>query len=216
LKIITTKYTEYLREIPTEGRHILAQQSDDKILVYQAFKPEIANYAIEHQVFGGAHYSYNRMSWIKPNFLWMMYRAGWATKKGQEKILGIWLKKSDFDKILSQSVFSSYTNDLYDSHDEWKQALEDFPVRLQWDPDHDPYGAKQERKAIQLGIKGELLRVFGLEMICEIIDMTEFVTKQKAHLDNQEISILNVPIETIYTPTSDKIKKQIGLLQKIT
>jgi len=25
----------------------------------------------------------NRMTWIKPNFLWMMYRSGWASKKNQ-------------------------------------------------------------------------------------------------------------------------------------
>jgi len=28
------------------------------------------------------------MSWIKPNFLWMMYRCGWGTKEGQQVTLG--------------------------------------------------------------------------------------------------------------------------------
>ena len=37
-------------------------------------------------------YSTTRMTWIKPNFLWMMYRSGWAEKKGQENILAIYLK----------------------------------------------------------------------------------------------------------------------------
>ncbi|MFM7854759.1 MAG: DUF4291 family protein [Flammeovirgaceae bacterium] len=27
--------------------------------------------------------SLNRMTWMKPNFLWMMYRSGWATKHNQ-------------------------------------------------------------------------------------------------------------------------------------
>lgn len=34
---------------PKEGRHILAQYDDDTIVVYQAFNPEIAQYAVENQ-----------------------------------------------------------------------------------------------------------------------------------------------------------------------
>ena len=54
------------------------------VVVYQAFNPEIAQYAVQNQHFGGPAYNFNRMSWIKTNFLWMMYRSGWATKKNQE------------------------------------------------------------------------------------------------------------------------------------
>jgi hypothetical protein len=49
--------------------------ADEAILVYQAFKPEIGKYAVEHQRFTGCPgYSSTRMTWIKPNFLWMMFR----------------------------------------------------------------------------------------------------------------------------------------------
>lgn len=34
---------------PKEGRHILAQYDEDSIVVYQAYCPEIAKYAVEHQ-----------------------------------------------------------------------------------------------------------------------------------------------------------------------
>lgn len=211
MNFITTTYTEYIKQIPITGRHILAQQTVEKILVYQAFRPAIATYAIEQQKFGGPHYSYTRMSWIKPNFLWMMYRAGWATKSGQEKILGIWLKKIKFDKILANSVFTSYDSHVYSSHDMWKQSLEKYPVRLQWDPDHSPFGEKEKRKAIQLGIKGELLHEFGKEMVCEIMDMTDFVTQQRRHIDNKDLSKLLVPTESIYLPESETVQAQIGL-----
>ncbi|MFT5999906.1 MAG: hypothetical protein ACI81P_002365 [Neolewinella sp.] len=39
-----------------------------------------------HQQLGGPAFSYQRMSWIKPNFLWMMYRCGWAKKQDQERL----------------------------------------------------------------------------------------------------------------------------------
>lgn len=37
------------KEWPKRGRHILAQYDDDSVVVYQAFRPEIADYAVEHQ-----------------------------------------------------------------------------------------------------------------------------------------------------------------------
>ena len=34
---------------PPSGRHILAQYDDETVVVYQAFKPSIAEYAVKHQ-----------------------------------------------------------------------------------------------------------------------------------------------------------------------
>ena len=34
---------------PKEGRHVLAQYDDDTVVVYQAYCPEIADYAVKHQ-----------------------------------------------------------------------------------------------------------------------------------------------------------------------
>src|SRR5262249_23601423 len=64
---------------PRSGRHILAQYDASTVVVYQAYAPEIGRFAAEHGWFGGP-FSYERMSWVKPNFLWMMYRSGWGTK----------------------------------------------------------------------------------------------------------------------------------------
>ena len=64
---------------PNEGRHILASYDDQFIFVYQAYKPTLAKSITETRSFHAEEclasgYSMNRMSWIKPNFLWMMYR----------------------------------------------------------------------------------------------------------------------------------------------
>ena len=76
MNLETIHYTHYELGLPQSGQHILGQLRGDNIIVYQAFNPAIANYAVKHQKFGGSAYSFTRMSWIKPNFLWMMYRAG--------------------------------------------------------------------------------------------------------------------------------------------
>ena len=207
----TIKYQDYLAKISKEGRHILAQQTNEQILVYQAYNNTIADFAIKNQYFGGDSFNYSRMSWIKPNFLWMMYRCGWASKTNQERVLGIWIDKKDFELILSKSAFTSYKEDIYGNRENWKQALSKNPVRLQWDPDHDIYGNKQERKAIQLGLKGDILKQFGTQMIKSIIDVTDFVKEQKLNIIEKRIDELIVPKEWVYQIKSNHIIQQIGL-----
>lgn len=92
------------------------------------------------------------MSWIKPNFLWMMYRSGWATKKNQEKILAVWITKAGFEEILSHALTGRQE----------KERDGKSQVRLQWDPDHDPHGVSQQRRAIQLGLRDEVMAVLNL------------------------------------------------------
>ena len=144
MKLKTEPYLEQRQRWPASGRHILAQFDDESVVVYQAYRPEIGHFAAEHGYFGGA-FSLDRMSWIKPNFLWMMFRSGWGTKEGQEVTLAVWLRRSAFDAILKEAVHSTFVPEVYASQDEWKQAVARSSVRLQWDPDHDPSGAKVER-----------------------------------------------------------------------
>ena len=211
MHIQTIKYHDYIESIPKSGRHILAQQNENEILVYQAFNERIANYAVANQTFGGNHYKMERMSWIKPNFLWMMYRSGWAEKKDQERILAIWMDKRFFDKILKSAVFTSFKQEFYESQDDWKAKMKQSDVRLQWDPDHDIYGNKQTRKAIQLGLKGSFLKTFVKDQIIRIEDITEFVRKQKERIQERNLELLEIPIETAYIPNDVEIRRQIGL-----
>lgn len=53
--------------------------------------------------FGGPDFSFDRMSWIKTNFLWMMYRCGWAEKKDQERVLAVRITKEGFMTILANA-----------------------------------------------------------------------------------------------------------------
>ena len=156
----TSLYCEQKELWPKSGQHILAQYNEHSIIVYQAYRPSIAHYAIEHQKFGG-DFKYTRMSWIKPNFLWMMYRSGWATKEGQEHILAIEIPRSLFDKFLLTAIASTWNLHQFPTQEKWKAALSSSEVRLQWDPDHSPNGASLERRAIQIGLRGKMLEQFG-------------------------------------------------------
>ena len=47
---LTESYMEQSTSVwPAEGRHILAQYDEDSVVVYQAYCPEIAEYAVKHQ-----------------------------------------------------------------------------------------------------------------------------------------------------------------------
>ncbi|CAJ0949263.1 unnamed protein product, partial [Mesorhabditis belari] len=123
------------KEWPTSGKHILAQFDDDSIIVYQAYNPLIAEAIVNSQNFHSIEcqksgYSMSRMTWIKTNFLWMMFRSGWATKPNQERILALRLRRDGFEMMLSKAV-SSKTGG---------ESSKGDGVRLQWDPDHHPSG----------------------------------------------------------------------------
>lgn len=206
--MITRPYLAQAAEWPQSGRHILARFDERSIWVYQAYRPEIAEHAVKHQRFGG-EFSYNRMSWIKPNFLWMMYRAGWASKAGQERILAVRLARTFFDDLLIRAVASTYDPSRHSSRGAWQAAVAASDVRLQWDPDHDPAGKPLARKAVQLGLRGAALRQYG-EHPLEIDDITDFVLAQRAHVGNQ-LNALVTPTEQIYTPADRRAAENVGL-----
>ena len=202
-------YREQAKRWPSEGRHILAHYDDLSIIVYQAYRPSIGRFTIEHGYFGGG-FSFSRMSWIKPNFLWMMYRSGWGTKEGQEITLGLRLRREFFDGILAQAVQSSYYKGHYPTEEEWQKALASSSVRLQWDPDHGPSGAKLERRALQLGLCGPVLEDFGNRELLEVIDMTQFVAEQRAHAAAAGCANLRTPVELVYVPPDPDVAKRLG------
>lgn len=211
MKLQTTNYIEQQKSIPQSGQVILGHQTDDQIVVYQAYNDQIARHATDNQKLGGPHFSYNRMSWIKPTFLWMMYRSGWAEKTDQENILALWIRKADLETILEQAVYSSFQEDIYGSIENWKNELGQKDVRLQWDPDHDPFGNKETRRAIQLGLKGDSLKAFGQEMIQQIENITDFVRTQKKIVDTKEIQNLTVPVEGLYRTGKQSLNRKLGI-----
>ena len=54
-----------------------------------------------------APFSFNRMTWIKPSYLWLMSRSNWGTKSNQEYILGIEIYRSAWEKALSKALVKS-------------------------------------------------------------------------------------------------------------
>jgi hypothetical protein len=194
MKLIVEPYLAQGARWPSSGRHILAQFVAESVVVYQAYRPEIGRFAARHGYFGGG-FRLGRMSWIKPNFLWMMYRSGWGTKQGQEVTLAVRLRRDAFDRILSLAVHSTFVPEVYGSEEAWRQAVAGSDVRLQWDPDHGPGGDPLERRAIQLGLRGDVLAGYAGEWLLGVEDVSEFVAEQRANAA--------APCERLVTPGED-------------
>ncbi|KAJ3006955.1 UNVERIFIED_CONTAM: hypothetical protein HDU68_003780 [Siphonaria sp. JEL0065] len=144
------------------------------IRMYQAYNEGIAASAVLYQNFLQApKFSPTRMTWIKPSFCWMAYRAGYGTKDiNQARILAIDLDRTAFDKLLTEkAVLSSH------SLKEGTGACKSSDVVVQWDPERDVALKKLEFRSLQLGMRGETARSYTAgEFIIQITDVTDLFT----------------------------------------
>lgn len=193
-------------------REIFAKFDKECIHVYQAYNSAIANEAIKLQTFGES-FNLNRMTWIKPSFLWMMYRSNWGTKKNQECILGIDVYREAFDGILKKAVLTSPDSASF-SGTEWEKAFDETSVYCQWDPDRSINGNPINRAAIQIGLKGSTLRDFLDKGICRIEDLTPQVRKWNEQRKNGKLTADKLPVEKIYPLCDKAVRKQLNMDQK--
>lgn len=186
------------------NRIIRAVFSDRHIRVYQAYSNAIADSAINAGRFVSPPFSMSRMTWIKPSFLWMMYRSGWATKPGQERVLAIDISRTGFEWALANSTSSVFIPGRYNSPEEWKTELKHSPVRVQWDPDRDIHLGRMERRAIQVGLSGEAVHKYVNEWTMAIEDITPLVHTIRNMLNAHDLKTVNnlLPKEMPYYPSS--------------
>lgn len=135
---------------------------------------EIAEEAVRLGTFG-SHFKMQRMSWIKPSFLWMMYRSGWASKPGQERVLAIDIKRTAFDYIMDNAVASTFNKSGFTDYNEWQQQVKQSDIRCQWDPERDIYGNPLDYRSVQLGLRGSALYEYVHNWITNIEDITDYV-----------------------------------------
>jgi len=176
---------------------IFAVFDEKTIRVYQAYGNTIADEAVEKGTFGNS-FSLDRMTWIKPSFLWMMYRSGWGTKEGQNRILAIDMKRTGFDFIVQNAVLTTFSPEIHGTHEQWKSLLGKSEIRCQWDPERDIYGNPQSRRTIQLGIKGSIIKSYVYEWIDQISDITSEVESIREAITMKQFAKSMLPLEKEY------------------
>lgn len=192
-----------------QTKEINAFFNENTIRIYQAYSEGIANEAIRLGTFGQL-FKMDRMTWIKPSFLWMMYRSGWAPKDGQERILAIDIKREGFEEIIENVVLSSFKEGIYVSYEDWKSRLKASEVRCQWDPDRDICGNPLNRRAIQLGLRGSMVENYVNKWITSITDITDYVNDVYQSIMTGDFQENMLPKEQGY-PLSNNQKVILGV-----
>ncbi|MFJ6371632.1 DUF4291 domain-containing protein [Streptomyces virginiae] len=156
-------------EVPT--RAVRAAHTDTTITVYQAYSPALGLPAARDGRFPPA-WKRERMTWIKPSFLWMMYRCGWGTEDGQETVLAVEITREGFDRALREACLSHYVPDVHADRAAWQEALRSAPTRVQWDPERDLRLNPLPYRSLQLGLSGPASRAYADEWTVAIRDVT--------------------------------------------
>ncbi|MFH8258308.1 DUF4291 domain-containing protein [Streptomyces roseolus] len=171
----------------TEPKHqIRALHTDATVTVYQAYSPEIGLAAARDGRFPAA-WRRDRMTWIKPSFLWMMYRCGWGTKEGQEHVLAVEITREGFEWALRHACLSHYERGLHTDRNAWRRRLKRAPARVQWDPERDLHLQPLPHRSLQLGLAGEAARFYADEWIVSIADVTALARRIHTHVRKGEL-----------------------------
>ncbi|MEV6509273.1 DUF4291 domain-containing protein [Streptomyces sp. NPDC051642] len=160
-------------------RGIRAVHSESTITVYQAYPPEIGLPAAREGRFPVV-WKRDRMTWIKPSFLWMMYRCGWGAKAGQETVLAVEITRDGFEWALRHACLSSYVSGVHRDRTAWQRQLKRAPARVQWDPERDLRLQPLPYRALQLGLSGEAVRRYADEWTVAIRDVTPLAHEIRA------------------------------------
>jgi len=188
------------------GHTFIGEWDDEGVFFYQAFNKQIADWAVQHQRFGGPDFNPKRMTWIKPSFAWMLYRAGYGHKdKNQARILKVKLSHEAVAEILSRCKHG-HGNGGSDG-------------RVQWDPARTLLRGERDEpalsggRAIQIGMKGDLscYYVSNTLSICDVTSLANLM--QYAHGQQPEKCLSTVqewlacgdlPNERPYQPWCDQ------------
>ena len=184
--------------VVTPHLEVRADHDATTIVVYQAFRPEIAEAAVAAQKFVPP-FSLGRMTWIKPSFLWMMERCGWATKPGQERVLAVRITRAGWEEALANARLS-------------RDGTSDAPVVVQWDPERNERGGKLQHRSIQVGLGRGIVQRYVDAWTTEIRNVTPLVARLRRLREEQAWDRVTaaLPPERPY-PLPLEIRRRLGM-----
>ncbi|GEA89921.1 hypothetical protein CCE01nite_38700 [Cellulomonas cellasea] len=192
------------------ARQVRADADDTTLVVYQAYAPEIAEPALAAGTFV-TPFRRGRMTWVKPSFLWMMYRCGWATKPGQERVLAVRITRAGFEEALAEAALSHADPRVHADHAAWREQVRQSPVRVQWDPERSLTLAPLPWRSLQVGLSGSAVDRYVDEWVTGITDVTPTVRRVRGLLLDGDVDAATaaLPVERPY-PLPSAVAARIG------
>ena len=198
--------------VSTPLRQIRAVYTTNTMTVYQAYPAEIAEPALTAGRFVDP-FKRSRMTWIKPSFLWMMYRCGWAEKPDQERVLAVEITRDGFEWALTHASLSHYDRYRHPDQATWVRLLKSSPARVQWDPERSLRLQPLPYRSLQLGLQGEAVDRYIDEWILTVTDVTPLAHKihDLIRAGEEQTAAALLPTERVY-PLPDQIGTVIGAI----
>ncbi len=192
-------------------REIRADFDRETLVVYQAYSAVIAEPALAAGRFV-APFSMTRMTWIKPSLTWLLVRSNWARRSGQERILGVRIRRAGWEEALGEAVLTEFEASVHGSREHWAQAFDRAPIHVQWDPERSLRGAKLPHRSIQVGVSRHRIERFVDEWIVGLEDLTSRVRAMREHVDAGRVDRARrlLPAERPY-PLGDALMRRLGM-----
>lgn len=151
------------------------------------------------------------MTWIKPSFLWMMYRSDWGSKPGQEHVLRIGLHRAGFDWALEQGLLTHHSPELHGDAGAWKKLVSQSSVLVQWDPERDIALRPLSYRTIQIGLRGQAIHHYVNEWISSIDDVTELARAVRSRAEHDiRAAHEMLPVEQPY-PVDKAVARRLNI-----
>ncbi|MFF2778083.1 DUF4291 domain-containing protein [Streptomyces sp. NPDC058052] len=190
-------------------RRVRALHTPTTVTVYQAYPPGIGLPAARDGRFPAA-WKRDRMTWIKPSFLWMMYRSGWGSKEGQETVLAVEITREGFEWALRHACLSHYERGFHSDRAAWQRELRRAPARVQWDPERDLRLAPLPYRSLQLGLAGEAAGRYADAWTVSVRDVTGL-----AHEVHALVRAGDLPGAAGLLPEETPYPETAGLLDRV-
>lgn len=190
---------------------IRANYDRDTIVIYQAYSDSIADVALQLQRFASP-FSFHRMTWIKPSFLWLMHRSNWGQKANQQRTLAVHISRSGWEKALSLGTLTHPEPSVFPNSSVWEAEFANSPVHIQWDTERSLRGAGLNHFSIQVGIGRQMIQEYVDQWIVKIEDLTSTVSKIRDLLKSgdEKNAKRHLPPERVY-PIEPRIGNRIQI-----
>lgn len=187
---------------------VRADYDASSIVMYQAYSDQIADAALEAGRFV-APFSFNRMTWIKPSFRWLMHRSNWGQKRGQERTLRVRITRAGWDQALALGVLTSPDGPVFSKPGSWQSAFQRAKVHVQWDTERSLGGAALDHNSIQVGLSRHVIQQFVEEWCVTIEDFTPTVAKisKLMRAGRNKDALRHVPPERVYPVNAEVGRK---------
>ncbi|MFI5932494.1 DUF4291 domain-containing protein [Actinoplanes sp. NPDC051494] len=153
------------------ARQVRAVYTPETVTVYQAYPVPIALAAAKAGRFVPP-FKRDRMTWLKPSFLWMMFRSQWASPDNQERVLAVEMTREGFEWALAHSVLAQYDQKFFPDREHWTAMLSQSPVRVQWEPERSIELKPLPYRALQVGLGLDAIDRYVQEWTVGITDIT--------------------------------------------